>query len=121
VRWVGAEGEKGGETSNGRCVACARATPAYGKNGNFSTRHVQANGIGEGGIFVVNYVCGVGEVVVSAIFLFPYLNMFDRGVPSASARVTDESRFEEPDEVGFVCWGSQHRGEYLVKEDGNMA
>jgi hypothetical protein len=52
------------------------------------------------------------------MFPFPYLNIFDRGVPSASVRVADESRFEEPDEVGFVSLGSQHRGEYLLREDG---
>jgi hypothetical protein len=55
--------------------------------------------------------------VVSAIFSFPYLNIFDR-VPSASVRVADDSKFEEPNEVGFVCRGSQHRREYLVREDG---
>jgi hypothetical protein len=85
---------------------------------DFSTRAVLANGIGEGGIFVANHVCGVGEVAVIAIFPFPYLNLFDRGVSSACACVPDESRLEEPDEVGFECRGSQHRGEYLVREDG---
>jgi hypothetical protein len=32
--------------------------------------------------------------------------------------MADVSRFLEPDKVGIVCRGSQHRGEYLVKEDG---
>jgi hypothetical protein len=60
----------------------------------------------------------VGEVVVRSIFPFPSLNLFDRGIPSTSARVADEFRFEEPDEVGFVSQGLRHRVEYLVKEDG---
>jgi hypothetical protein len=76
-----------------------------------------ANGIGEGGL-VADHVCGVGEAVISFIFPFPYLNLLDRGVPSASVCVSDESRFEEPDKVGFMGGGSQHRGEYLIREDG---
>jgi hypothetical protein len=110
--------EKGGGASNVGCVGSARATRDYGKNVDFCTRPVLANGIGEGGIFVTNHVCGVGEVIVYAIFPFPCLNIFHRVVSSASVRVADEYRFEEPDEVGFVCRGSQHRGEYLVRKDG---
>jgi hypothetical protein len=77
-----------------------------------------ANGIGEGGVFIANHLSGLGEVVVRAVFPFPYLNLFDRGVTSAAVCVSDESRFEKPDEVGFVCRGSQRGGEYLGKEDG---
>jgi hypothetical protein len=45
----------------------------------------------------------VTEVVVYAILIFSYLNLFNRGVSSASVRVSDVSRFEEFDNVGFVC------------------
>jgi hypothetical protein len=99
-------------------VGCARAAHDDGRNVDFSTRQVSANGIGERGIFVANPMCGVGEIVLRAIYPFPYLYLFYRGVPSASVRAADKFRFEEPEEVGFVCRGSQHRGEYLVKEDG---
>jgi hypothetical protein len=68
VRYVGAEGEKGGKAGNGRRVGCARATHDYGKNVDFIIRPLLANGMGEGGIFVANHVCGVGEVVVRANF-----------------------------------------------------
>jgi hypothetical protein len=70
-----------------------------------------ANGIGEGSVFIANHLCGVGEVVVRAVFPFPYLNLFHRGVSSSAVGVTDESRFEKPDEVGFVYRGSQRGGE----------
>jgi hypothetical protein len=86
-------------------VGCTRATHDYGKNVGFITRPVLANGIGEGGMFVASHMYGAGKVVViSAIFPFPCQNIsiFGRAVPSASVRVADESRFEEPDEVGFV-------------------
>jgi hypothetical protein len=48
----------------------------------------------------------VGEVIVRAILPFPYMNLFDGGVSAAAVCVTDESRFEEADKVGFVCGGS---------------
>jgi hypothetical protein len=32
--------------------------------------------------------------------------------------VADKYRFEEPDQVGFVCRGLQHRGEYVFRVDG---
>jgi hypothetical protein len=32
--------------------------------------------VGEGGILVAIHLCGVGEVVVRAIFPFPYLKKF---------------------------------------------
>jgi hypothetical protein len=62
-----------------------------------------------GGVFIANNLCGVGGVVVRAVFPFPYLNTFSQGVTSAAVRVSDESRFEKPDEVGFVGRGSQPR------------
>jgi hypothetical protein len=55
ARWVGAEGEKGGEAGNGGLAGCTRATHDYGKNVNFSIRLVLANGIGERSIFVANH------------------------------------------------------------------
>jgi hypothetical protein len=47
-------------------------------------------------------LCGVGEVVVCPKFPFPYLNIFIRGVTASSVRMSDESRFEKPDEVRGV-------------------
>jgi hypothetical protein len=55
------------------------------------------------GVFIANHLCGVGYVVVRALFPFPFLNLFNRGVTSAAACVYDQSRFEKPDEVGYVC------------------
>jgi hypothetical protein len=46
VRRVSVEGEKGGEAGDCGCVGCARATHDDGKNVDFSTRPVLANGIG---------------------------------------------------------------------------
>jgi hypothetical protein len=81
--WVSKEGEKGGEVGNGGCVGCARTTHDDGKNVDFSNRPVLADGIGEGGIlFLANHMCGVGDVVVSAIFPFPYMNQISGMVGS---------------------------------------
>jgi hypothetical protein len=44
--------------------------------------------------------------VVCAIFPFSYPNLINRGVTSAAVRMSDESRFEEPDEVEFMRGGS---------------
>jgi hypothetical protein len=108
VYMVCATGEKGGGVGNYGSVRCACAAHDYGKNVDCGTRPLLANCIGEGDICVANHLCVVGEVVVCAVFPFPYLNIFNRGVPSAFVRVSDESRFEKPDEVGFVCRGSEH-------------
>jgi hypothetical protein len=110
VMWVGAEGENGGEASNGGCVGCARATHDYGKNVDFSTRSVLANGIDEGGIFVVNHVCGVGEVVAIAIFPFLYQNLFDRGAPSVSVRVADDLGSRSRMKSGLCAGGLNSEG-----------
>jgi hypothetical protein len=56
-------------------VRCACAAPDYGKNVYFGIRPVLANSIGDGGIFVANHLCGVGEVMVRAVFPFPYLDI----------------------------------------------
>jgi hypothetical protein len=39
---------------------------------------------------------------------------FYLGGPSASVRLADESRFEEPDEVGFVCRDLKTEGRLLA-------
>jgi hypothetical protein len=49
---------------------------------------------------------GLGEVVVCAVFPVAYLNLFNGGVSAATVCVTDESRIEEADKVGFMCGGS---------------
>jgi hypothetical protein len=56
--------------------------------------------------------------VVRAILPFPYLSRFNRGVSAAAVDVTDVSRFEEADQVGFVCRASQRGGENVGGEDG---
>jgi hypothetical protein len=56
-------------------MGCANATHDDKKNVDFSTRPMLADGIGEGGIFVANHVCGGAEVVVIAIFPFLYVNL----------------------------------------------
>jgi hypothetical protein len=72
-------------------------------NAELGTWPMSSNGIGERGVVIAKQLCGVGEVVVSALFPFPYLDLFNSGVTSIAVRMPDESRFEEPDEVGFVC------------------
>jgi hypothetical protein len=98
-------------------VRCTCAAHGYGKNVDLGTRPMLPNGIGEGGVIIANQLCGVREVVVCAVFSFPYLNLFNRGVTSTAVRTSDESRFEDPDEVRFM-WGSQYGGEYVFGYDG---
>jgi hypothetical protein len=86
-------------------VRCSSSAHAYGENIDIGTWLVLAKGIGERGVFIANHVCGVGEVVVCAILPFPYLSLFNRGVSSSAVGVSDESRFEKPDEVRFVSRG----------------
>jgi hypothetical protein len=57
------------------------------------------------GVFIANQLCGVGEVVVRAVFPFPYLIFSNGGVKFTAVRMSDESMFYEPDEVGFVSGG----------------
>jgi hypothetical protein len=45
--------------------------------------------------------------VVCALLPFSDLNLINRGVTSSAVHISDELRFEESDEVGFVCGGSQ--------------
>jgi hypothetical protein len=59
------------------------------------------------GVFIAKQLCSVGEVVVLAIFPFPYLKFFNREVTSSAVCVSDDSRFNESDEVEFVFRGSQ--------------
>jgi hypothetical protein len=57
-------------------------------------------------VFGMYEVCCLGEVAVRALLIFPCLNLFYGCVTAATVCVTDEARFEEADEVGFVCGGS---------------
>jgi hypothetical protein len=59
-----------------KCVRCKCAARDYGKNVDLGTRPLLSSGIGEGGVFIANQLCGVGEVVVCAVCSFPYLNLF---------------------------------------------
>jgi hypothetical protein len=77
VRRVSAEGEKGGETGNYGCVRCTYVAHDFGKNVDLGNWLVLSKGIGEGVVFIVNQLCGVGEVVLYAVFLFPYPNLFN--------------------------------------------
>jgi hypothetical protein len=86
-------------------VLCTRAAHDDRKDVDFGTSPVLTNGIGEGGVFFASHLRCVGEVVVRAIFPSPYMNIFNRGVTAATVCVADESRFEKPDKVGFVCRG----------------
>jgi hypothetical protein len=70
---VCAEGEEGGETVNGGRVRCACSAHDYRKNVDFGTLLVLSSGIGKGVVSIANHLCGVGEVVVCAVFPFPYL------------------------------------------------
>jgi hypothetical protein len=75
--------------------------------GSMSTSVVVADGICEECEFCSNHVGCLGEVVVGAVLPLLYLNLFYRRVTAATVCVAvDESRFEEADEIGFVCRGS---------------
>ena len=74
---VGAAGEERGETCDGGRVRCARAAHDDGEDVDYGSWPVVADGICEGCVFVSNQVGCVGEVVVSAVFPFPYLNLFN--------------------------------------------
>jgi hypothetical protein len=121
------EGEEGGEAGNCGCVRCTCAAHENGTDVDLGTRLVLTNGIGEGGgVLIANQRCCVGEVVVCAIFPYPYLNLFNGGVASTAVRMSDDSRFEEPDKEGFVCGGRSIEGSmssggmagHEVKESG---
>jgi hypothetical protein len=77
VRRVCEESEKGGEIGYCGCLRCTCAAHDYGKNTDLGTWRVLSNGIGEGGLFIANQLCGVGEVVLCAILPFPCLNLFN--------------------------------------------
>jgi hypothetical protein len=62
--------------------------------------------LARGGVFVANQLRYDGEVVVRAVFSFPYLNLFSRRISSSAVRVSSEFRFEESDEVRFVSGGT---------------
>jgi hypothetical protein len=87
-------------------VRCARAAHNDGEDVDFDTWPVVAYGVCEGCVFVPNQVGCLGEVVVSAVLPFPYLNFLNRRVYAAAVSVTDISRFEEANEIGFVRRGS---------------
>jgi hypothetical protein len=88
-------------------VRCTCAANDYGKNIDLCTWLVLANDIREEGAFIENHLCGVGEVIICVVLPFLYLNLCNRGVSSSSVHMFGESRFEAPDEVRFVCGGSQ--------------
>jgi hypothetical protein len=65
-----------------------------------------ADGICQGCVFGTNQVGRLGEVVVRAVFPLSYLNLFNGLVSTATVCVTDESKFEEADKVGFMRGGT---------------
>jgi hypothetical protein len=93
-------------------VRCTYAAHDGGKDVDFCTLLVLANGIGEEGVFsfAIHLRCVGQIIVVRAVFIFPYLNLFNRGVTAATVCVADEFRVEKSDEVGFVCRGSRRGG-----------
>jgi hypothetical protein len=99
-------------------VRCTRAAHDDGEDVDCGTSLVLTYGIGEGAVFGTNQLGCVREVVVRAILPFPYLNLFNRRVSAATVRVTDVSRFDESDEVAFVCGGSQRGGDNIGGENG---
>jgi hypothetical protein len=90
---VGAEVEWRCEAGRLGYMRGAGATRDDGEGVYFGTGPVVVEGVCEGGIFVANEFCGVGEVVVCTVIPFPYLNIFNRGVAAASIRVSNECRF----------------------------
>jgi hypothetical protein len=115
---VGAGGEKGGETRDGGGVWCTGAAHDYGYDVDHCAWPVVSDGVRKGCVFGVYEVSCVREVIVCAVLPFPYLDFFDGCVTSATVGVTNESGFEDADEVRFVCRGTKWGGENLRWEDG---
>ena len=114
---VGAGSEKGGETRDGGGVRCTCAAHDNGEDIDHCAWPVVSDGVREGCVFGADVVCSVREVIVCAVLPFPYLNLFDGCVTTATIGVTNESGFEDADEVRFVCRGTKHGGENLRGED----
>ena len=115
---VGAGGEKGGETRDGGGVRCTCAAHDYGEDVDHCAWPVVSDGVRKGCVFGTYEVGCVREVVVCAVFPFSYLNLSYGCVASATVGVTNESGFEDADEVRFVCRGTKQGGENLRGEDG---
>jgi hypothetical protein len=56
-------------------VRCTRAAHDDGRDVDFGTWLVLADGNGEGGVFAADHYSCVGEVVVRAVLPLPYLNL----------------------------------------------
>jgi hypothetical protein len=87
-------------------VRCTRAAHNDGEDIYQCALPVAADGVCKGGVFGTYEVRCLRDVIVRAVLPFPYLNLFYGSVTAATVCVTDEARFEEADEVGFVCGGS---------------
>jgi hypothetical protein len=58
-------------------VRCTRAAHDDGEDVDLGTWPLVADGICEGCVFGANQLGFLGEVIVSAVLPFPYLNLFD--------------------------------------------
>jgi hypothetical protein len=61
-------------------VRCTRAAHDDVKDVDFGTWLVLADGIGEWSVSRAYQLSCVGEIVVRALFPFPYVNLVNRGV-----------------------------------------
>jgi hypothetical protein len=91
-------------------VRCSCAAHDDGKDVDFCAWPLPADSIVQGGVFVADQLSCAREVVVREVLLFPYLNLFNRGVAAASVCVTDVSRFAESDKVRLCAGGFSVRG-----------
>jgi hypothetical protein len=104
------ECEEGCETGDNGCVRSACANHDDGEYVDINERPVSSHGVREVGVFIANELCDVREVVVGAIFSFPYLHVFNREMATLDVRVSDVHGFEDLDEVRFVSKWSQRGG-----------
>ena len=87
-------------------MRCTCAAHDDGKDVYHCAWPVAADGVCKGCVFGTDEVSCVGEVIVRAVLPLSYLNLFDGCVSAAAVSVTDKSRFEKANEIGFVCGGS---------------
>ena len=87
-------------------MRCTCAAHDDGKEVYHCAWQVAADGVCKGSVFGTYEVSCFGEVIVSVVLPFPYLNFFYGCVTAATVCVTDESRVEAADKVGCVGGGS---------------
>jgi hypothetical protein len=80
-----------------------------GKDSNFSTGLVVSEGNGLGDVFAAHELCGMGYVIVNALFQLGSLDHFNQTIVTMGIGVFNKYGFTESNEVRFVS-GECERG-----------